>query len=117
MVEYDLKVGNIPVRMGVSIVTTILAILFLLGSVIYSQDVGEVKVLRNIGGSIAGTSSDAGFHVKAPWQDAITYDIRNNVLSFMGEEEADQFEGGSANGSAVTISDQQQRLIFSAIIH
>lgn len=106
MVEYELKVGNIPVRMGISIVTTILAILFLLSSVIYSQDVGEVKVLRNIGGSIAGTSSDAGFHTKAPWQDAITYDIRNNVLSFMGEEEADQFEGGSANGSAVTISDQ-----------
>lgn len=106
LLEHDIQVGNLPVRIVVSVVTTILAIILLLTSVIYSQDVGEVKVLRNLGGSIAGTSGEAGFHIKAPWQDAITYDIRNNVLSFMGEEEADQFEGGSANGSAVTISDQ-----------
>lgn len=106
LLEYNTQVGNLPVRIVVSVVTTILAIILLLTSVIYSQDVGEVKVLRNLGGSIAGTSGEAGFHIKAPWQDAITYDIRNNVLSFMGEEEADQFEGGSANGSAVTISDQ-----------
>lgn len=75
-------------------------------SSIYTQDVGEVKVIRNWGGAIEGTSTEAGFHFKAPWQDTITYDIRNNVLSFMGDSEADQFEGGSANGSAVTVNDQ-----------
>lgn len=75
------------------------------GASIYSQDVGEVVVLRNLGGSIAGSSTDAGFHFKLPWQDTIKYDIRNNVLSFMGDEEEDQFEGGSANGSAITIND------------
>lgn len=74
-------------------------------SVIYTQGVGEVVVLKNWGGSLAGSSSDAGFHIKAPWQDTIKYDIRNNVLSFMGDSEEDQFEGGSANGSAVTIND------------
>lgn len=104
--EYEHKVGYPTTDFGVGIVATILTIILLLVSIVYSQDVGEVKVLRNMGGSIAGTSSEAGFHLKAPWQDAITYDIRNNVLSFMGDEEADQFEGGSANGSAVTISDQ-----------
>lgn len=72
---------------------------------LFTQDVGEVVVLKNLGGSLAGSSVDAGFHVKAPWQSAIKYDVRNNVLSFMGNEEEDQFEGGSANGSAVTIND------------
>ncbi|HAU85768.1 MAG TPA: peptidase [Lachnospiraceae bacterium] len=83
-----------------------IAVLLFLPSVLYAQDVGEVKVIRNMGGSVAGISADAGFHVKAPWQSTITYDVRNNVLSFMGDEEDDQFEGGSANGSAITINDQ-----------
>ena len=84
------------------------AFAILMGAVscIYSQDIGEVKVIRNFGGSLGGVSTEAGFHVKAPWQDMITYDVRNNVLSFMGDEEADQFEGGSANGSAITLNDQ-----------
>lgn len=73
---------------------------------VYTQDVGDVIVLRNIGGSLAGMSTEAGFQGKAPWQDTIRYDIRNNVLSFMGNSEEDQFEGGSANGSAVTINDK-----------
>lgn len=82
-----------------------LTILFAAGSMIYTQGVGEVVVLKNWGGSLAGHSANAGFHVKMPWQNTIEYDIRNNVLSFMGDEEEDQFEGGSANGSAVTIND------------
>lgn len=80
--------------------------LLVIPSCIYAQDVGDVVVLKNLGGSIAGTSAEAGFHGKTPWQDTIRYDIRNNVLSFMGNSEEDQFEGGSANGSAVTINDK-----------
>lgn len=77
----------------------------LLGSV-YTQDVGETTVIRNWGGSLAGVSTDAGFHMKTPWQEIIKYDVRNNVLSFMGNAEEEQFEGGSANGSAITINDK-----------
>lgn len=76
-----------------------------IGCCVYTQDVGEVTVIRNWGGSLAGSDTEAGFGVKMPWQDTVKYDIRNNVLSFMGNEEEDQFEGGSANGSAVTIND------------
>ena len=91
---------------------TVLGIAFVIALIasvlgcVYAQDIGEVKVIRNMGGAIEGTSTEAGFHFKAPWQDTVTYDIRNNVLSFMGDSEADQFEGGSANGSAVTINDK-----------
>lgn len=89
--------------LGIAFVIALIA--SVLGCV-YAQDIGEVKVIRNIGGAVEGTSTEAGFHFKAPWQDTVTYDIRNNVLSFMGDSEADQFEGGSANGSAVTINDK-----------
>lgn len=82
------------------------AVVFGVSSVVYTQGVGEVVVLKNWGGSLAGHDSDAGFGIKAPWQSVTKYDIRNNVLSFMGDEEEDQFKGGSANGSAVTINDR-----------
>lgn len=90
-----------PVIAGV-----VLAVLLCIPGCIYAQDVGDVVVLKNWGGSLAGTSTEPGFHFKTPIQDTIRYDIRNNVLSFMGSSEEDQFEGGSANGSAVTINDK-----------
>lgn len=85
---------------------SLLGVLVIAIGCVYTQDIGDVVVLRNMGGSLAGVSTEAGFHGKAPWQDTIRYDIRNNVLSFMGDSEEDQFEGGSANGSAITINDK-----------
>lgn len=97
---------GIVIKTPFSFVGIILGIVLGLFGCIYTQDVGDVVVLRNLGGSIAGTSVEPGFHLKSPLQDTIRYDIRNNVLSFMGDSEEDQFEGGSANGSAVTINDK-----------
>ena len=75
-------------------------------SILYTQSVGEVVVLKNFGGGLAGHDSEAGFGVKAPWQSVVKYDVRNNVLSFMGETEDEQFEGGSANGSGIIVNDR-----------
>lgn len=88
------------------LVGVVLAALICIPGCIYAQDVGDVVVLKNWGGSLAGTTTEAGFHFKTPVQNTIRYDIRNNVLSFMGASEEDTFEGGSANGSAVTINDK-----------
>lgn len=75
-------------------------------SCIYMQDAGEVKVIRNWGGIVVEQPSvDAGFHVKAPWQKSITYDVRNNVISFVGTNGED-YTGGTANGPQVTINDR-----------
>lgn len=71
---------------------------------IYTQDVGETVVLRNLGGSVAGHSEEAGFHFKAPWQDTIAYDTRNNLINMYGNTEY-TYDGGSAQGSKVTIND------------
>lgn len=81
------------------------AIVFGVGSFLFVQDPGEAKVLQNWGGSLAGHSETAGFHFKAPWQDTITYDVRNNILSFMGEGEED-YVGGSCRGPQLTINDK-----------
>lgn len=71
---------------------------------LYTQDAGDVKVLIDFGGNIAGSSSDTGIHLKAPWQSIVTYDIRNNVISFVGKGE-ENYVGGSAEGPQVTIND------------
>lgn len=71
---------------------------------VYTQDAGEVNVIRNFGGSIAGYGEEPGIHLKAPWQDTVTYDTRNNVVSFIKDGTEDYF-GGSANGPQVTVND------------
>lgn len=80
-------------------------LLLMLPACLYGQDAGEVVVLRNLGGSIAGYTSDAGFHGKAPWQSTVKYDVRNNVISYVAKGTED-YDGGSARGPQVTINDK-----------
>lgn len=90
---------------GVAVVCLAFAIGFIGGSCIYTQDTGEVCVIRNLGGSLAGSTSEAGFHVKAPWQDVITYDVRNNLINFYGDTDY-KVDGGSYEGKQVSINDK-----------
>ena len=85
-------------------IVTILAAIIFVFTCVYPQDIGETVVLVNWGGSIAGHSEEAGFHVKAPWTKAITYDTRNNLINMYGDTEY-KYDGGSAQGSKVTIND------------
>ena len=70
----------------------------------YAQDIGEAVVVRNLGGSIAGHTEEAGFHLKAPWQDALTWDIRNRQINFFKDSEY-SYDGGSYTGAEVSIND------------
>ena len=72
---------------------------------LYAQDAGEVAVIRNLGGSLGGSTSEAGFHAKAPWQSIIKYDTRNNVITFYGNNTNYTYNGGSAEGPEVAIND------------
>ena len=71
----------------------------------YSLDVGEVAVIRNLGGSVSGSQSEAGFHAKAPWQSAVKYDTRNNLINFYGDTDYET-TGGSEVGKQVSINDK-----------
>lgn len=88
------------------IIGTILGILLILSSFcIYTQDVGEVVVLRNLGGELAGYTEAAGFHTKMPWQNTIEYDVRNNIINLYRNDEY-SYDNGKASGSEVTVYDK-----------
>lgn len=90
---------------GVAVVCIVFAFAFISGSCIYTQDTGEVCVIRNLGGSLADSTSEAGFHIKMPWQDVITYDVRNNLINFYGDTDY-KVDGGSYEGKQVSINDK-----------
>lgn len=71
----------------------------------YAQDAGEVIVKKNLGGSLAGYTEEAGFHFKAPWQSTISYDVRNNLINLYRETEY-KYDGGAAEGACVTVNDK-----------
>ena len=84
----------------------IIVLIVLLGLFcVYAQDVGEVCILRNWGGQLAGTTEEAGFHLKAPWQTVIRYDIRNNIVNLYRNLDYD-YDNGSATGAEVTVYDK-----------
>lgn len=87
----------------------LIPVIFLLGILgifcVYGQDVGEVCILRNWGGQLAGTTEDAGFHIKAPWQTVIRYDIRNNIVNLYHDSEY-EYDNGTATGAEVTLYDK-----------
>ena len=94
------------VPLGLRVVIIIFG-LFAIGlGCIYSQDVGEVVVLRSLGGNLAGSTTDAGFHFTAPWNDVITFDTRNNLINFYGKDTEYSYDGGSAEGPYVTVNDK-----------
>ena len=74
-------------------------------SCVYTQDVGEVVIIRNLGGQLVGTTEEAGFHLKAPWQDTIDYDIRNNIINLYRDDEY-SYDNGTAHGAEVTVYDK-----------
>ena len=93
------------IRKGIiSAILVVIAVGLILRS-IYGQDAGEVVVLRNLGGDLAGFTEEAGFHIKAPWQSAIRYDVRNNLINLYRDAEY-SYDGGAAEGACVTINDK-----------
>ena len=49
---------------GIGLIPGLVGLMLLIPACLYSVDVGEVAVIRNMGGSLAGHSEDAGFHWK-----------------------------------------------------
>lgn len=96
----DNKLNLLSLNLGIIGLSAII-----LGFSIYSQDVGEVCILRNWGGQLAGTTEEAGFHLKAPWQSVIRYDIRNNIVNLYRNSDY-TYDNGTATGAEVTIYDK-----------
>ena len=82
----------------------IIAVIILLNC-FYTQDIGEVIVLRNWDGKIIGSTAETGLHAKSPLVKTISYDVRNMLINFYGEAQYD-YDGGSVQGPDVTINDK-----------
>lgn len=92
-------------KKGFGFALCIVFALFFALNCVYGQDVGEVCILRNWGGELAGTTENAGFHLKAPWQTIIRYDIRNNIVNLYRDSEY-AYDNGTATGMEVTVYDK-----------
>lgn len=101
MYDDDIKVSPFAV---VGVIALVVAVVFAFTG-FYTQDAGEVVVLRNWSGELAGYTEEAGFHLKAPWQRAIRYDVRNNLVNLYREAEY-SYDGGAAEGACVTVNDK-----------
>ena len=94
-----------PVTRKWALIPAAFCIAALVASCVYAQDAGDVVVLRNWGGSLAGYTDGAGFHVKAPWQSTVRYDVRNNLVNLYRDAEY-SYDGGKAEGACVTVNDK-----------
>ena len=81
-------------------------ILPLFGTV-YTQDVGEAKVLRSFTGDIVGVDTNEGMAFKAPWVETVDFDVRNQQAIYKGEGYATS-EGEFVNGPEITFQDQDK---------
>jgi regulator of protease activity HflC (stomatin/prohibitin superfamily) len=81
------------------------SVLLLGSTMVYTQDPGEAKVLKNWSGAVEGQDTTEGFDLKAPWVDGIDYDIRNQQAVYIGEGQ-DDYNGKKPDGPQVTIQDK-----------
>lgn len=96
------KIG-IAVAIGSAILAAISAVI----SMTYSQDQGEANVVKSMSGTVTKIDTDPGFGMKAPWEDLITFDIRNQQAVYKGDGTATS-EGEQVNGKEITIQDKDK---------
>ena len=102
--EDEDRLGRMIARIS-GIVLILLGVLFGVFSTVYTQGVGEAKVIINIDGTIAGEKLDPGFGVKAPWQNIEDFDIFQQEVLFAGSNgNAPSYSGGEVTGAEVTAS-------------
>lgn len=87
-----------------AIIAGIVAAVLFFFSMSYTNDEGQAKVLRSWTGQVEGQITSPGFGLKSPWQEALTYDIRNQQVVFASTK--GEVNDG-ANGPQVTIQDRE----------
>lgn len=99
MVPTLLRVGGVA-GVVIGLITTV-------GGMAYTQDVGEVKVLRSFTGEVAGVDTTEGLAFKAPWVETVDFDVRNQQAIYKGEGYATS-EGEMVNGPEITFQDKDK---------
>jgi regulator of protease activity HflC (stomatin/prohibitin superfamily) len=106
--SYDVNpqtVGSVFKWVGAGLLA--LGVILLGVSSTFTQSAGEADVLVSVTGTIDGSSTTPGFHTKAPWDEIVTFNIRNQQVVYVGNsQDAPDNTGGKANGPDVTVQDK-----------
>lgn len=100
------RYGVITASIGI-----IIGLLVTIPSYFYTQDAGEAKVQVSWTGELIGQTTETGIHFKAPWVGARTFDVRNNLVAYVGS--ADQngnlvnYSGNATTGPQITFQDRE----------
>lgn len=74
-------------------------------SMVFTQGVGQAKVLVNVDGTPQGQKLDPGFGVKAPWTKVVDFDVFQQEVTFAGSgDKAPNYSGGEVSGAEITVS-------------
>lgn len=89
-------------------------VLVLVGTVVvvsqsyYTQDAGEAKVQVSWTGELVGQTTSPGIHLKAPWVKVLTFDVRNNVVAYVGSGTVlPNYSGNTTTGPQITFQDKE----------
>lgn len=92
-------------RIVISCIIIICEIVALFFTCYYTQDPGQASVLTTFN-RVSHIDYTSGLRFKAPWQERIIYDIRNNTLNFVGPSgNKDSYSGGDVSGPQITFQD------------
>jgi len=87
----------------IGIIGTVVGLGLILLSTVYTQDVGEALVIKNADGTVSSVDMEAGFGVKAPWQDTISWDITGQQIVYKGNGQSTQ-ANEVVDGPEITVS-------------
>lgn len=91
---------------GAGVVSGILGFAFLAWATYFTVDPGEAKVLKNWTGVVEQDAIvTTGAHWKEPWQEAIDFDVKNQLAVFLGDG-SQQYNGSPTNGPQITFADK-----------
>jgi len=87
-----------------AVLTLVGAILFIT-TIVFSQGVGEAKVIISPSGEVVSSKVDPGWGTKAPWDNVVDFDLfQQQVLFAGGTDQAPSYSGGTVNGAEITAS-------------
>lgn len=89
------------ITLGVAVVLAVILGFF---TFTYTNGEGQAKVLKSITGEVVGYEASAGLKGKAPWQNIVNFDTRNQQVEFAGSKKNENL---GQNGAQITIQDRE----------
>jgi regulator of protease activity HflC (stomatin/prohibitin superfamily) len=82
-------------------------VIFFFGS-FYTQGAGESVLQKDVTGNVVGSTTSTGLHLKFPWVDTTTYNIRQQPIKFAGKDNGKDTDdsGKPRDDSQITVQDK-----------